>query len=80
VGVYESQQQALLPDSTEFGSTVVGQRTYQLTEYGQGWRRIPIYSSKTTDFGMPYTQFNPANVNPEKTGQLLVPTAVITNF
>ncbi len=52
----------------------------QSTEFGQGRRRIPIYSSKTTDFGMPYTQFNPANGNPQKTGQLLVPKAVITNF
>ncbi len=52
----------------------------QSTEFGQGWRRIPQYSSKTTDFGLPYTQFSPANENPQKRGQMMVPTAVITNF
>ncbi len=55
-------------------------RGRQSTEYGQGWRRIPQYSSKTTDFGFPYTQFNPANTNPQKQAQLLQPKAVITNF
>ncbi|MBY0357763.1 MAG: hypothetical protein K2W82_07160 [Candidatus Obscuribacterales bacterium] len=52
----------------------------QSTEFGQGMRRIPIYSNKTTDFGFPYTQFHPANVNGQKTGQMMAPTAVITNF
>jgi hypothetical protein len=52
----------------------------QSTEFGQGWRRIPRYSSNTTDYGFPYTQFNPANVTPQKHGQLLLPRAVITNF
>ncbi|MBI1271037.1 hypothetical protein GC174_11455 [bacterium] len=52
----------------------------QSTEFGQGMRRLPIYSSKTTDFGFPYTQFNPANVNVQKQDHLLNPTAVITNF
>jgi hypothetical protein len=52
----------------------------QSTEFGQGWRRIPQYTSKTTDFGFPYQQFSPANVNGQKTGQLLAPKAVITNF
>lgn len=54
-----------------------GRQSY---EYGQGRRRIPQYSSKTTDFGFPYTQFAPGNVNGQKTGQLLAPKAVITNF
>lgn len=52
----------------------------QATEFGQGRRRIPQYSSKTTDFGFPYTQFDPANLNPQKTGQRIIPSAVITNF
>lgn len=52
----------------------------QSTEFGQGWRRIPQYTSKTTDFGFPYTQFSPANENPHKQAQLLQPKAVITNF
>ncbi|HEY9678459.1 MAG TPA: hypothetical protein V6C76_10650 [Drouetiella sp.] len=52
----------------------------QATEFGQGWRRIPQYSSRTTDFGFPYMQFNPANVTSQKTGQLLLPTGIQTNF
>lgn len=52
----------------------------QATEFGQGWRRIPQYSNKTTDFGFPYAQYSPANITPQKTGQHLLPTAVITNF
>ena len=52
----------------------------QSTEFGQGLRRVPIESSKTTDFGMPFSQYSPANVTPEKQDQLLVPTAIITNF
>lgn len=52
----------------------------QSTEFGQGMRRVPIYSNKTSDFGFPYSQFSPANVNGQKRGQLLLPTAVITNF
>ncbi len=52
----------------------------QSYEFGQGMRRIPMYSSKTTDFGFPYTQFSPGNVTAQKTGQRLLPTGVITNF
>lgn len=52
----------------------------QSTEFGQGWRRIPQYTSKTSDFGFPYTRFSPANVNPHKQDHLLTPKAVITNF
>lgn len=52
----------------------------QSTEFGQGWRRIPKYTSKTTDFGFPYTQFGAANIDAQKTGQRLNPKAVITNF
>jgi hypothetical protein len=53
---------------------------WQSTEFGQGFRRIPLYSSKTTDFGFPYTIFDPANINYQKTGQHQLPTAIETNF
>lgn len=59
---------------------IQGLSAQQSYEFGQGWRRIPLYSSKTTDFGFPYHQFNPANVTQQKTGQRFNPTAVITNF
>jgi len=52
----------------------------QSTEFGQGMRRLPIYSSTTTDFGFPYMQFNPANLGPQARGQALLPKAVLTNF
>ncbi|MBX9690329.1 MAG: hypothetical protein K2X27_26685 [Candidatus Obscuribacterales bacterium] len=52
----------------------------QATEFGQGMRRIPVYSNKTTDFGFPYTQFSPSNVPNQKRSQLLLPKAVVTNF
>lgn len=52
----------------------------QSTEFGQGMRRLPMYSHKTTDFGAPYSQFNPANVSGQKRGHLMLPTAVVTNF
>lgn len=52
----------------------------QSTEFGQGMRRLPLYSHKSTDFGFPYSQFNPANVTGEKRDHMLLPTAVITNF
>jgi len=52
----------------------------QSYEFGQGFRREPIYSSKTTDFGFPYHQFSPGNVTAQKTGQRLNPTGIITNF
>lgn len=52
----------------------------QSYEFGQGMRRIPIYSHKTTDFGLPYTQFAPGNITAQKYGQRLLPTGVITNF
>lgn len=53
---------------------------HQSTEFGQGMHRLPMYSSKTTDFGFPYTQFSPANVPNQKRHQLLLPKAVVTNF
>ncbi len=53
---------------------------WQSTEFGQGFRRIPLYSSKTTDFGFPYTIFDPANINYQKTGQHQLPSAIETNF
>jgi hypothetical protein len=52
----------------------------QSFEFGQGWRRIPLTSSNTTDFGFYYMQFSPANEDPQKKAQLLLPKAVITNF
>jgi hypothetical protein len=59
---------------------VMGENAQQSFEFGQGFRREPIYSSNTTDFGFPYMQFNPANENPQKQDQLLNPTAIETNF
>lgn len=55
-------------------------RGHQSTEFGQGMRRLPMYSHKTTDFGYPYTQFNPSNVPNQKRDHLLLPKAVVTNF
>lgn len=52
----------------------------QSYEFGQGRHREPMYSSKTTDFGLPYTLFSPANETAQKTGQRMLPTAVLTNF
>jgi hypothetical protein len=52
----------------------------QSTEFGQGWRRTGHYTSRTSDFGFPYAQFSPANVNPHKQDHLMLPKAVITNF
>ncbi len=52
----------------------------QGTEFGQGMRRMPFYNSKTTDFGFPYAQFDPANLNPQKDDHRMLPTAIITNF
>ncbi|MBX3075992.1 hypothetical protein KF728_15880 [Candidatus Obscuribacterales bacterium] len=59
---------------------ILGLTAQQTTEFGQGMRRLPQYSSKSTDFGFPYAQFDPANTNPQKRDQLLLPTAIITNF
>ncbi len=64
----------------ERNSSIIGIQSQQSTEFGQGLRREPIYSSNSTDFGFPYKQFLPANENPQKVGQLLPPTAVETNF
>lgn len=59
-------------------------RANQSTEFAQGMRRQTDFNSftpnRTTSFGLPYTQFSPANVTEQKTGQLLLPTAVETNF
>jgi hypothetical protein len=55
-------------------------RARQSYEFGQGMRKIPMYSSKTTDFGLPYSQFSPGNESPQKRAQQLLPKAVITNF
>jgi hypothetical protein len=52
----------------------------QSYEFGQGFRREPVYSSKTTDFGCGFRQFSAANENPQKRNQLLPPTAIETNF
>lgn len=66
--------------STMRGNNIMGLGAQQSTEFGQGMRREPQYSNTTTDFGFPYRQFNPANEDVQKTGQLLLPSAVITNF
>lgn len=58
-------------------NALCGRQSY---EFGQGMRRIPQYSNKTTDFGFPYAQQIPGNVSNQKRSQLLLPTAVITNF
>lgn len=61
-------------------SLISGLDAQQSTEFGQGFHRMPKFSNKTTQFGFPYAQFQPANETPQKTGQLLLPKAVITNF
>lgn len=54
---------------------------HQSTEFGQGFRRIRRpFSHKTTDFGFPYTPFDPRNVTAQKQAQLGRPTAILTNF
>lgn len=67
-------------DSAMRNSPIQGLGAQQSYEFGQGWRRIPLYSNKSTDYGFPYHQFNPANVMNQKRGQFLNPNAVITNF
>ncbi len=59
---------------------IMGLNAQQTTEFGQGMRRLPVFSNKTTDFGFPYTQFDPANTNPQKQDHLITPTAILTNF
>lgn len=59
---------------------ILGLTAQQTYEFGQGLRRTGVYSNKSTDFGFPYQQFDPANTNPQKRDQLLVPSAIITNF
>lgn len=61
-------------------NSILGLTAQQTTEFGQGMRRLPMYSHKSTDFGFPYAQFDPANVNPQKQDHLMLPTAIITNF
>ncbi|HEY9714956.1 MAG TPA: hypothetical protein V6C72_15920, partial [Chroococcales cyanobacterium] len=61
-------------------AAVAALNAHQSTEFGQGYRREPIFTNKSTDFGFPYTQFNPSNEDAQKTGQLLLPTAIETNF
>jgi hypothetical protein len=57
----------------------------QSTDFGQGFRNMVkdglIQASSTTDFGIPYQQFNSANLSgTQKKGQGLPPTAIETNF
>jgi hypothetical protein len=60
---------------------VAALQAQQSTDFGQGWRRITsVYSSTTTDFGLPYQQFNAANDTQQQRGQLLNPNAIETNF
>jgi len=62
----------------------VGLSNHQSTEFGQGAARafssVGTIPNRTTDFGFPYRQFSAANVGGQKTGQLLAPRGVITNF
>jgi len=66
--------------SAERNNTIGALQAQQATEFGQGLHSEPIFSNKTTDFGFPYKISNPANVGYQKTGQLLNPNAVETNF
>jgi hypothetical protein len=67
-------------ESAMRNNPIAALRAQQDYEFGQGFRREPIRSSKTTDFGLPYFQFSPANENSQKKAQLMLPKAVITNF
>ncbi len=62
------------------GNPIMGLGAQRSFDFGQGFRNNGIYSNATTDYGFPYQQFNPANVGPQATGQLLQPTAIETNF
>lgn len=59
---------------------ITGLTAGQSTEFGQGRHRGPIFVNETTDFGCRFKQFNPANVGYQKTGQLLNPKAILTNY
>lgn len=59
---------------------VTGLTAAQAFEFGQGRHREPIFSNTTTDFGLPFKQSTPPNVGYQKTGQLLNPKAIETNF
>ncbi len=67
-------------DSALRNNVIGALQAQQSTDFGQGLRREPLFSSSTTEFGCRYQQFNPANVGYQKTGQLLNPNAVETNF
>jgi hypothetical protein len=67
-------------DSYMRNNTILGLTAHQSTEFGQGMRREPVTGSSTTDFGCRLQQANPLNVGYQKTGQLLNPNAVETNF
>jgi hypothetical protein len=62
------------------GNAIGALSAQQSTDFGQGLRNEPIASYNTTDFGLGYRQFNAANVGYQKTGQLLNPTAIQTNY
>jgi hypothetical protein len=66
--------------SSTRGNPIQGLAANQAYDFAQGRHNQATFSSKTTDFGFPYTQFAPANVTGQKTGQRLLPTGVITNF
>ncbi len=62
------------------GNSVGALSATQSTEFGQGLRREPIASTRTTDFGTHYNQFNAANVGIQDSNALLPPKAIETNF
>jgi hypothetical protein len=62
------------------GNGIGALSAHQSTEFGQGLRREPIASSHTTEFGLPYKQFNVANVGIQDSNALLPPSAIETNF
>jgi len=61
-------------------NNITGLTAHQSTEFGQGRHREPCPTNQTHDFGCRYHQADPANVGYQKTGQLLNPHAVETNF
>jgi hypothetical protein len=62
------------------GNGIGSLSAHRSTEFGQGIRREPIASNRTTDFGFPYRQFNAANVGVQNSSALFPPSAIETNF
>jgi hypothetical protein len=68
-----------LGNSATRNNPIAAIRANRATDFGQGFRREPVYSNKTTDFGSDFKQFSPANEPPQKRDQLLPPTGIETN-